>query len=295
MVSVCMITYGHENYIAEAIEGVLMQKCNFHIELIIADDCSPDNTATVVNRIIKNDTRAHIIRYTRHAQNKGMINNFIWALEQCKGKYIALCEGDDYWTDPLKLQKQVDFLEGNENFTLCAHETEIVFEDVPVKEKFYKKPNTGNFEFAFEDEFDNHFIPTASVLFRSEFVKTLPECFKNCISGDIALFLYLLSKGSGYYFESRMAVKRRNPGGITFSPERKKRLFEGMYQLWLCVNTFTPLQVKSKMKSRLADYERAIARKKLKQMNPLFVVYLLKSFLKKPQWFMSLRYFRNTP
>lgn len=301
LVSVCVQTYNHINYIEDCLDGILMQKTNFPIEILLGEDESNDGTRKIcIDYAEKYPDKIRLFLHSR--ENNIKINgqptgrfNLLYNLFKARGKYIALCEGDDYWTDPHKLQKQVDFLESNPKYSLCAHEPQIIFEDVPVKENFYKKPDDGDFGFSFEDEFDNHFIPTASVLFRSEFVKTLPDCFKNCISGDIALFLYLLSKGSGYYFESRMAVKRRNPGGITFSPERKNRLFEGMYQLWLCVNTFTPLQVKGKMTSRLADYERAMARRKLKQMNPLFVVYLLKSFLKKPQWFMSLRYFRNTP
>ncbi|MDO9260985.1 MAG: glycosyltransferase, partial [Flavobacteriaceae bacterium] len=108
-VSVCMITYNHENYIQQAIEGVLMQTCNFEVELIIANDCATDKTDEVIQEIIKNHPNSSWIKYTNHSQNKGMMPNFIWAMQQCKGKYIALCEGDDYWTDPLKLQKQVEF------------------------------------------------------------------------------------------------------------------------------------------------------------------------------------------
>ena len=120
LVSVVMITYNHEKYIQQAIEGVLMQKINFHIELIIADDTSPDQTENIVKKIIVEHPNGHWIKYTKHKFNKGVSKNFTWALKQAKGKYIALCEGDDYWTDPLKLQKQVDFLEENENIGLVS-------------------------------------------------------------------------------------------------------------------------------------------------------------------------------
>ena len=105
-VSVVMITYGHEKFIREAIEGVLMQECDFEVELILANDCSPDQTDSVIQDIIKNHPKGCWIKYIRQENNIGMMPNFIFALKQCKGKYIALCEGDDYWTDPLKLQKQ---------------------------------------------------------------------------------------------------------------------------------------------------------------------------------------------
>jgi glycosyltransferase involved in cell wall biosynthesis len=112
-VSVIMITYMHEAYISDAINGVLMQKCDFDVELIISDDCSPDRTSVIVEGF-EDHPNYEWIRYVRHDSNKGMMGNFIWALEQASGEYIAMCEGDDYWTNPLKLQMQVDFLEAND-------------------------------------------------------------------------------------------------------------------------------------------------------------------------------------
>lgn len=122
LVSVCMITYGHERFIAQAIEGVLMQECDFDVELIIADDCSPDNTKKVVENFIINHPRGHWIKYTRHIVNKGVSDNFGFAINQCIGKYIAICEGDDYWTDKDKLQIQVNTLEQNRDAVLCYHD-----------------------------------------------------------------------------------------------------------------------------------------------------------------------------
>src|ERR1019366_2115974 len=109
--------------IAEAIEGILMQKTNFPFELIIANDASKDNTDDVIKDLIKKHPNGHLVKYFSQENNLGMIPNFIFALEQCKGKYVAMCEGDDYWTDPFKLQKQVDFLEANADFNICCHET----------------------------------------------------------------------------------------------------------------------------------------------------------------------------
>lgn len=137
LVSVVMITYGHEKYIRQAIEGVLMQQGDFDLELVIANDCSPDNTDAVVQDVLSHHSNAHWIRYVRHEKNIGMMPNFIFALQQAKGKYIALCEGDDYWTDPCKLQKQVDFLEANPDYSICwtkykvlkQSETDLVIEE----------------------------------------------------------------------------------------------------------------------------------------------------------------------
>ena len=121
LVSVIMITYGHEKYIKQAIEGVFLQKTKFIIELIISNDYSPDLTDTIVKDTIKNTPDNIVVRYTCHSQNMGMIKNSLWTLSQAKGKYLAICDGDDYWINENKLQTQVDFLEQNPDFSICTH------------------------------------------------------------------------------------------------------------------------------------------------------------------------------
>lgn len=119
-VSVVTITYGHEKYIKQTLEGVLMQEYPGEIEFIIANDNSPDATDQVVKDYFSSKyiPTNFIIKYTQHDFNRGMMPNFLWAMDQATGIYIALCEGDDYWTDPLKLQKQVAFLEENTDYGL---------------------------------------------------------------------------------------------------------------------------------------------------------------------------------
>lgn len=113
LVSVLMITYGHEKYIKQAIEGVLMQKGNFDLQFIISNDCSPDNTDKIIQNLFKLYPNTSLIEYINNEKNLGIMPNFLKAHSRCKGKYIAICEGDDYWIDPLKLQKQIDFFEDN--------------------------------------------------------------------------------------------------------------------------------------------------------------------------------------
>jgi len=135
-VSVTMITYGHAAYIEEAINGVLNQECTFNVELIIADDNSPDNTEEVVRKFLKDHPRKHWVRYTKHSVNKNMLGNSQWSFDQARGKYIAICEGDDYWSDPLKLQKQVDFLEENPDYGLVYTKARVYEEKT---QKFWKR------------------------------------------------------------------------------------------------------------------------------------------------------------
>ncbi len=189
-VSVCMITYAHEKYIREAIEGVLMQECDFEVELIIANDCSPDGTDQIVKEIIKNHPRGSWIKYFNHKENLGMMPNFIFALQECKGEYIALCDGDDYWIDPLKLKKQVEFLDANEDYII--HSGNAVFKsDNP---RTNQKPvfiATDVKVLELKDFLVNNNLCTCTVIFRSIQIK-LPENFIKITFGDWYYYVLLL-------------------------------------------------------------------------------------------------------
>ena len=116
LVSICTITYNHAHFVEEALDSFLMQKTDFPFEIVISDDCSPDNTATIIRKYL--DKFPNIINANLRDVNVGMHINGRKNQQRARGKYIALCEGDDYWTDPLKLQKQVDFLEKNKEFVI---------------------------------------------------------------------------------------------------------------------------------------------------------------------------------
>jgi glycosyltransferase involved in cell wall biosynthesis len=216
-VSVCMITYAHENYIQEAIVGFLIQECNFEIEIIVADDKSPDKTENVI-KSFSNHPKYPSIKYIKHKKNKGMMSNFIWALEQCTGEYIALCDGDDYWTDPLKLQKQVDFLETNVDFVLCHHAFRITNEDDRMhidRNEYNRKKPIGNFI----DVIDFSFPKTLTVIFRTKsLIKyDLDAIYKDITTGDILLWHLILLDGKSYFIDEYMGVYRSHKNGITNS------------------------------------------------------------------------------
>ncbi len=174
MVSVLMLTYNHQEFIAQAIEGVLSQKTTFDIELIIANDYSTDNTDSIIKKIIEKDNNAkEKIKYINNSKNIGMQPNFILAYNHCKGKYIAECEGDDYWTDPYKLQKQVDFLESNPEYAITFHKVKIYNE---IKQKF--EEDTLN---TFTNE-----TTTLNDLLRGNYIRTVSTVFRN--SRKISVF-----------------------------------------------------------------------------------------------------------
>jgi glycosyltransferase involved in cell wall biosynthesis len=199
IVSVIMITYDHDKYIKQAIEGVLMQICDFEIELIVANDCSPDNTDFVVNELLANNPRSNIVKYTRHNLNKGMSSNFIWAVEQTKGKYIALCEGDDYWTDHLKLQKQVDFLEENNHYNI-------------VWTKFNKIDRIGQLIESNLPKFQSTLADVTAenllVIYRTW---TLTVVFRSCVFNNIDFSNFKYLKDNTVYF---LALKNNGLGRV---------------------------------------------------------------------------------
>ncbi len=217
-VSVVMITYGQDKYISDAIRGVLMQQCDFDVELIIANDSSPDNTDSVVDEIIRSHPKSNWIKYTKHKVNKGMQSNFVWATEQCKGDYIALCEGDDYWTDPLKLQKQVEFLELNLNYVMCFHKVDILKPNGDIVSDFITKlPKNFQDREVFLKK--GNYIHTPSVIFRNFIVK-FPDIYKISPEGDFLLYLLLTKFGKIGYINDVMAIYRSNVGILSKSKDK---------------------------------------------------------------------------
>lgn len=211
--SVCMITYGHEKFIEEAIDSVLMQQCSFEVELIIANDCSPDSTDDIIQNIIKNYAGRKRIRYIKNSSNLGMMCNFTMALQRCNGKYIAICEGDDYWTNSNKLQEQVSFLEASPEYVLSFHNAEVSDIINGTKKLFVNYYSKTDYDV--EDIFKSWLIPTASMVFRNCFEDKIPEFLIKSTHGDLALQVYLFEFGKFFAHQEVMSVYRINESSVT--------------------------------------------------------------------------------
>lgn len=203
-INVCMITYNHEKYISEAIEGVLMQKTTFPIQLVVGEDYSTDNTRAICEEYQKK--YPNIIKLLpKQKNNLGMMPNFIRTLVACKSNYIALCEGDDYWTDPTKLQKQVDLIESKLNASL-------VFSDRTVLNSNDNKstPNTyKDRRYNLNDVIAGFIPPTQTMLFRnnnnlSSFLKK----HQQHPSGDQLIALFYAMQGFIYCLKDQTAIYR---------------------------------------------------------------------------------------
>jgi len=215
-----MITYNHENFIEEAINGVLMQECDFEIELILANDCSPDKTEKIIRDIITSHPKGSLIKYFRHKENIGMQPNVYFAVEQCKGKYIAMCEGDDYWTDPLKLQKQIDFLELNSSFVACFHKVSILEENGSIVEDYITNVPS-NYQTIEDIASKGNYIHTPSVVFRN-IIKEFPPEMTLSPLGDYFLYMLLAEHGNFKYIEENMAVYRNGVGVFSSQTQNSK-------------------------------------------------------------------------
>lgn len=235
MVSVIMITYGHENYIREAIKGVLMQETNFIVELIISDDNSPDNTKEIIESF-SNHPNYSWIKYFRHSHNKGMMPNFIWTYQQTKGQYIAMCEGDDYWTDPYKLQKQIDFLEANPEYSFCFHKVlEVDINNNSSQKEILASPDSEK-SYLIEDLAKKNFIHTPSVVFRKMLHK-LPDWLEISPIGDYPLYMLNASYGKIKYFPQIMANYRVGSGEWS-SKSHLYRVINIIHTINLLINHF---------------------------------------------------------
>ena len=196
-VSVSMITYNHEKFIAQAVESVLMQKANFEYELVIGEDCSTDNTRQILLEYQKKYPDK--IRLLLPEKNLGMQKNAINTLQASRGQYIAALEGDDYWTDPLKLQKQVDFLEANPDFAICFHNVAIINEDYPERNRLNNDDLTPEISTLDNLLEGNNYIATCSAVIKTNLIQNLPDWFTSLPFGDYALYLIAARHGKIKY------------------------------------------------------------------------------------------------
>jgi glycosyltransferase involved in cell wall biosynthesis len=209
LVSVGIITYNHENYIRQCLDGIMMQKTNFAIEVVIGEDNSTDGTRAIIKEFEKK--YPGIIKPIYHDKNVGGARNaYEFVYPRLTGTYIAICEGDDYWTDPYKLQKQVDFLEQNKEYVMCYHLINIVnqhdvmvTEQAPVKGIQLHKPL---------DIFHLK-IPTLTVVFRN-CIKSFPAEMFNVRSCDTFLFGMLSCYGGAADLGFVGANYRKHEGGV---------------------------------------------------------------------------------
>jgi glycosyltransferase involved in cell wall biosynthesis len=246
LVSVCIVTYQHARFIAHAIKGALMQKTDFPFEVLIGEDESADGTRDICLDFAKqHPDRVRV--FLRHRRDVVLIDgrprgsfNFRMTLREAKGEFVALCEGDDYWTDPEKLQRQIDYLRANPDCVGCFHDAKLVDADGQTLHESYFASDQD--KFTQEDVLETLLSrePTCSLVFRrSAFAEPLPEWYLRRPS-DLYIDILLTNHGSLGFVRRNMAAYRKHTGGIWSSQRESNQIIELIirFKLLLADNLF---------------------------------------------------------
>lgn len=254
LVSICVITYQHAKYIEECLDSILMQKTNFSYEIVIGEDESTDGTREICERYAEKYPNK-IKLFLR--QRKDLIYvrgkptgryNFMETITAAKGKYIALCEGDDYWIDEHKLQKQIDFLESNSAYAICCHNA-LIDDERKGKKKYFRKSGQAKDTYNIHDIFDGWFIPTCSIVFRNIADFCFPEWYTKIMGADIALICILAQYGKIKFFDEYLSSYRLNYGGISnsFNVNYKLELTVSLIEMYRYVDEYYDYKYKEEI------------------------------------------------
>jgi glycosyltransferase involved in cell wall biosynthesis len=244
-VSVVVVTYNHEAFVAQAVEGVLAQRTSFEFEILVSEDCSTDGTRGVLRRL----QREHPGRIRLLLSERNQCDNEVLtrAIRAARGRYVALLDGDDYWTSPEKLQRQAEFLDDHPECGFCFHNVRLLFEEPREgPDVLLNGPQQKEFS-TIEDLFYRNFVATGSVMFRRKLIRRFPGWFRGALFGDWPLHMLNARRGRIGYLPEVMGVYRIHGGGywsgmsgaeqqvaqLDFLREMNRRL---RYRYWRSIN-----------------------------------------------------------
>jgi glycosyltransferase involved in cell wall biosynthesis len=218
--SVLVITYNHERFIAEALQSALAQEVDFDYEIVVGDDFSTDGTRLILSEMC--EAYPDRLRLLGTDKNLGMNHNFVRTLKACRGQYIALLEGDDCWISTSKLSKQVEFLDRHSECAICFHDVMVTFED-GQKARNFCPPDQKPFS-ELEDLLRGNFIQTCSAVFRNRLFGEFPEWFYSLKLGDWPFHVFNARFGRIGYLNETMAIYRVHGSGVWSSSDRIRKL-----------------------------------------------------------------------
>lgn len=217
LVSVAIIAYNLEDFIGEALESVLSQKCNFSYEIVVGEDCSTDKTREILLTYQKKHPK--VIRVLEHPKNLGLTPNSIATQNACKGKYIAMLDGDDYWTDPNKLQIQIDFLENNEAYAGHGHQSLKIYEDGGESELFGSEKDE---DLTLVDTLSHRKFHTSSLVYRRQIWLDAGGIPENISSNERAMYPMIVMRGKIRYSSRNMCIYRLSGINLTSRIDHKE-------------------------------------------------------------------------
>lgn len=216
-----MTTFNIENYVEKSIKSVLDQETEYAYNLIIVDDCSTDGTVAVINNIMNSHPNGNFIELHQNSVNLGVVKNSRKILSLAKAPYVAMIDGDDYWIDNLKLEKQVGFLENNPEFNSSAGIVKKLFEDTGKMKIFRDGWNhEKKEEYMLRDYLVGPFSQTSSYVYRNNF--TFPDWFNNLQSNDATIFILATNTGKIKYFKEVFSVYRVRNNNYSSNKKAKK-------------------------------------------------------------------------
>lgn len=295
MVTIRCTVYNHEPYIRQCLEGFVMQKTNFKFEAIVHDDASTDGTATIIREYAAK--YPDIIKPIYETENQyskgdGSLTRIMDA--HTHGKYVAYCEGDDYWTDPLKLQKQIDFLESHSDYSMCFHQASICNEldQSPFLDCF----SIGNREYLADELFLKWIVPTASIVYRND-ITPIEQFVKpsRILNGDIILVLNCALHGKIRGVSETMSVYRMHSTGVTYDKNVQRSRILKYPDHYKFIKENFPMVNKTHVNIRIADSYCQILK-----MTSILDILWIKSFCSMvyyDPWVVvrkSFRFFRKT-
>lgn len=265
LVSICCMTYNHEKYIAQALDSFLMQETDFAWEIVIHDDASADGTADIIREYARRCP--NIIKpliQTENQQSRGIKVNTVFNMPRSRGKYIAFCDGDDYWTDPHKLQKQITYMEANPGCSLSYTRVQMQ-QEADQKSSGFIRPYNESRVVPLEDILSRKGISQiSSLVYRKECMQEPPDFYMKGPMGDYFMFIFLALQGSAYYIDEPMSVYRINVPGSwmnrLFFGHKEKRIWlnRGVLKSIDEFNRYTGYKYADIMRSWQAECEEAI-------------------------------------
>jgi len=251
-VSVFMLAYNHERFIAEALDSALMQKTTFDFEIVVGEDCSLDSTRRIVEEYALRYPKR--VRLVLHESNVGMQRNFIDTLNACSGQYIAFLEGDDFWTSEDKLQRQADFLDDNPDFVTCSHSVRAVNSD---GQQLYITKSDPRIDVSLRQVIEYRYpLPTCGVMSRKDLVPVLPPWFYEVLHCDYAVQLLLARHGKVHYMADVMGAYRKHGGGVSDSTSQEYQLDKLMFLFREVMREIEP-EYHASIRRRLASCHRS--------------------------------------